>query len=97
MRIVPFLLKADPMFRDIVIENLLAIVGAYRKATGKSLTAVSKDFYGRSDFFALLKRKEHTISVDRLSAMLDKFRDDWPEDAVWPATRSVLMTRNPQK
>jgi hypothetical protein len=85
------------MFKDVIKDNLLAIVSAYRKATGKSLTTVSKEFYGRGDFFDAFKRGEHTISIDRLDSMIDKFRSEWPEGQVWPATRSVLMTRNPQK
>jgi hypothetical protein len=86
-----------PMFQDTIIDNLLAIVGAYRKATGKSLTSISKEFYGRGDFFAELRKGKHTVSIDKLDAMLDNFRAKWPEDAMWPSTRTVLMTRNPQK
>lgn len=85
------------MFENAIVENLLAIVGAYRKATGKSLSTVSKDFYGRGDFFAKLKRGEHTIGIDRLSTMLDKFRASWPKEADWPMTRPVFMTKSPPK
>lgn len=85
------------MFKEIVVENLLAIVAAYRKATGKSLTAVSKEFYGRGDFFDQLGRGTHTISIDRLSAMLDYIRRNWPEGADWPLTRPIFMTQKPRK
>jgi hypothetical protein len=85
------------MFEEVIIENLLAIVAAYRKATGKSLTSVSKDFYGRGDFFVRLKKGDHTIGIGRLSTMLDKFRDQWPEGEAWPLTRPVFMTKSPQR
>lgn len=83
------------MFKEQIVENLLAIVAAYRKATGKSLTTVSKDFYGRGDFFDQLKRGTHTISIDRLSSMLEKFRSEWPDGANWPLTRPIFMTKSP--
>lgn len=85
------------MFRDTVIANLLAIAGAYCEATGKSLTTVSKDFYGRGDFFDKLKQREHTISVNRLSEMLDNFRKSWPKETPWPMTRPVFMTQKPPR
>jgi len=77
----------------IVRDNLLAIVASYRKATGKSLTQVSKEFYGRGDFFEKLRRGEHSVSVEKLGTMLDQFREDWPADAEWPLTRPVFMGR----
>jgi hypothetical protein len=85
------------MFEQTIIDNLLTIVAAYRKATGRSLASVSKDFYGRGDFFSKLTQGTQTIGVDRLSAMLDDLRKRWPEDAAWPMTRPVFMTRTPPK
>jgi hypothetical protein len=85
------------MFEDVIIENLLAIVAAYRKATGKSLTSVSKDFYGRGDFFAKLRKGDHTIGIGRLSRMIDAFRDRWPDETPWPMTRPVFMTKAPPR
>lgn len=85
------------MFKQVIIENLLKIVAAYRAATGRSLTSVSKDFYGRGNFFEKLKDGSQTISIERLSQMLDKFRAEWPENAVWPMTRAVFMTQKPLK
>jgi len=84
-------------FDRLVNENLMAIVSAYRKATGKSMTQVSKEFYGRGDFFDKFSRGVHSISVVRLSAMLSKFRSEWPEDAPWPLTRPVFMSRSPSE
>lgn len=85
------------MFEQVIIDNLLTIVSAYRRATGKSMTSISKDFYGRGDFFAKLKQGSQTISIGRLSEMMDKFRTDWPEGTAWPLTRPVLMAKDPQK
>lgn len=81
------------MFRDVIVKNLLLIVGAYQRATGKSLSTVSKQFYGRGDFLEKLKAGEHSISIDRLSDMIDQLRRQWPKDTNWPLTRPVFMTR----
>ena len=83
------------MFRDAVAKNLLLIVGAYQKATGKSLSTISKQFYGRGDFLEKLKAGEHSISIDRLSSLLDQLRAEWPEGTPWPLTRPVFMTQKP--
>lgn len=82
-------------FDRIINDNLMAIVSAYRKATGKSMTQISKEFYGRGDFFDKFSRGEHSISVVRLSAMLMKFRKEWPPEAPHPiGLRAPLMWRN---
>jgi hypothetical protein len=83
------------MFEQVVIENLLAIVAAYRKATGKSLTSISKEFYGRGDFLAKLKQGEQGVSIGRFSQMLDELRAKWPKDAPWPLTRPIFMSKVP--
>lgn len=85
------------MFRDTVVKNLILIIRAYQKATGKSLSTISKQFYGRGDFFEKLQAGEHTISVDRISSLLDQIRSAWPKDTNWPMTRPVFMTRKPRK
>lgn len=81
------------MFEQTVIENLLLIARAYAKATGQSLTAVGKAFYGRGDFFQKLGEREHGISITRLNEMLERFGSEWPEGAEWPLTAPVLMSR----
>lgn len=75
----------------LVRYNLLAIVGAWCRATGKSESAASREFYGNNDFFAQLRTGEHTISVKQLDKMLNKFRRRWPKDADWPWTRALFM------
>lgn len=81
----------------IITDNLLAIANAYRKAVGCSLVHVSKEFYGNAYFFDELRKGTRTPSYRQASAMLDKFREKWPKGAAWPATRAVLMCRNPQR
>lgn len=89
--------RGAAMFRETVVRNLLAIVGAYQKATGQSLSTISKRFYGRGDFLEKLKEGQHSISIDRLSSMLDQLRAEWPADTRWPITRPVFMTEKPRK
>lgn len=81
------------MIERKVRDNLLAIVAAYMDATGKSLSQVSKEFYGSSDFFEKLRRGEHSITVKRLDVMIAKFRRKWPRKADWPFVSAVWMTR----
>jgi hypothetical protein len=83
------------MFEQIVIENLLVIVAAYRKATGKSLTTISKEFYGRGDFIDCLRTGERGVLLGRVSEFLDWLRKNWPEDTDWPLTRPVFMSKVP--
>jgi len=81
------------MFEEIVRKNLLALVADYRSKTGKSLTSVSKEFYGRGDFLREFQAGRHTISVDRLGAMLRQFAAEWPEGEKMPPLRPIFMTR----
>lgn len=85
------------MFERIIRDNLLAIAGAYAEATGKSLTEVSKEFYGRGNFLVQLRQGRHSLSVPKLGAMLRKFRQKWPRDTKWPPYRAVLMGRREQR
>jgi hypothetical protein len=79
------------MFDAIVRKNLLAIVAAYRKATGKSLSDVSREFYGRGDFLRRLKEGDAHPSIDQVENMLKRFRKSWPSDADWPLTQAIFM------
>jgi hypothetical protein len=81
------------MFEETIRKNLLAIVAAYRRATGQSMTSVSKRFYGRGDFLREFQAGRHTISVDRLGAMIRQFDEEWPEGADKPSTTPVFMMR----
>lgn len=85
------------MFSKIVRDNLWAIAVAYRKATGKSLATISKDFYGRGNFLNNIKAGKHSLSVPQVDRVLAKFRQQWPDDAQWPMTRAIMMDRSPQE
>lgn len=86
-----------PMFNKIVRDNLLAIAAAYRRATGRSLSAVSKEFFGRGNFLLNIKAGKHSLSVPQVDRVLKKFRAKWPDDAQWPMTRAIMMDRDPQE
>ena len=81
------------MEANIVRENLSKTVNAYRKATGQSTTAISKRFYGRGDFVKEFLAGRHTISVDRLDAMMQQFDAEWPEGHPKPTLRPIFMLR----
>lgn len=85
------MLKNPPMITRAVTANLLAIVEAYREATGKSLSQVSKDFYGNATFFAEFAKGTRSLSVNKLDEMLEDFREKWPPDVPWPRIRRVRM------
>jgi hypothetical protein len=78
-------------------KNLFAILAAYRKATGKSLSTCSREFYGKSSFFAKLEKggppKGQSVSLDTLDEILNRIRAKWPEDADWPFLPSIYMSR----
>jgi hypothetical protein len=79
------------MITRAVTVNLLAIVEAYRDATGKSLSQVSKDFYGNATFFAEFAKGTRSLSVNKLDEMLEDFREKWPPGVPWPPIRKVRM------
>ena len=93
MRKLPDSGYVRPMKRE-VNQNLFAIADAFSKATGKSLSQIGKEFYGRGDFFPQLKAGHQTITISRADEMLDKFRREWPADAKWPMTAPVLMSQS---
>jgi len=84
------------MCQKPIIDNLLAIAAAYGRATGKSRTSISKEFYGRGDFLDDLENRARTISVSRLDKILDDFRAKWPSVATWPSTVPVDMSQHPE-
>ena len=81
------------MITKTVRDNLLAIASAYRKATGKSESQVSKKFYGNAEFFAQLRAGTHSISVKKLEEMIEEFDEEWPPEIPWPALRPISMRR----
>jgi hypothetical protein len=80
----------------IVTKNVLALADAYAAATGKSLSTISKQFYGSAYFFRDLRARKASISIRRLEQMLDQFRASWPEGAAWPVMMPILI-KGPRK
>jgi hypothetical protein len=94
------------LVEEVVRDNLLAIAAAYCQATGRSLVAVSKDFYGNRDFFAKLssgtrlasssRPGAYSVSLRKLDMILARFRAEWPKGVPWPRTRAISMGRRRQ-
>jgi hypothetical protein len=80
-------------FAEATRENIRLIVDAYREATGASLSAVSKRFYGNASFLkAFLDGEKNSMSIDRLGHMLDEIRSEWPDGVRWPACKPIQMS-----
>ena len=45
------------------------------------------------DFLREFQAGRHTISIDRLGAMLRQFDAEWPEDEPKPTLRPIFMLR----
>jgi hypothetical protein len=83
-------------FDAIARKNLLDIALAYHKATGKSLSEIGREFYGRGSFFTnLQKGKQQQLASRSIDSMLREFRKRWPEKADWPYVKAIFMTREP--
>lgn len=82
------------MFAETVTRNLLAIAEAYRRATGKTMGQVSKQFYGNSGFFAELRAGTRSISVEKIDEMIVAFQAAWPKGAPRPFMHAVHMWKS---
>lgn len=74
-------------------DNLLAIAGAYAKATGSSLPYVSRKFYGNVTFLDEFKSGDATISLKKFDLMVAEFRKNWPKGVDWPHLRAAMIAR----
>lgn len=81
------------MIAKILRENLLTLAKAYAKATGSTLPAVSKRFYGNVGFFADFRAGDASISIDKYEVVVGQFIDNWPKDTAYPFLRSVVFPR----
>ena len=80
-------------FEDTIRHNLLAIANAYHKATGCSMSEVSRKFYGSSTFFTNLRKRRQVPSVRTVQWMLDEFAKEWPKDCPKPVVQPIFMIR----
>jgi len=74
-------------------DDLLLIATTYAKNAGNSLVTVSKNFHGRTRFFEELRDGTCTISLQKLTAVVDKFVRLWPRDLAWPKTKLLKKRR----
>ncbi len=80
-----------PMFEELARKNFKAIVAAYRKASGRSETALSKDLYGNTTFLAEFFAGRQSVSLKKMGEMLDLLRDTWPAEAEWPYCPAIFF------
>lgn len=73
--------------------NLIRIAKAYARATGLTLSGVSRRIYGKSTFLADFRSGAQSITFSNLDELLRKFSKAWPEGVEWPAPEPILMTR----
>jgi hypothetical protein len=81
---------------DIARANLKAIITAYRKGTGRSEAAVSKELYGNANFLTAFFAGEVTVSFRKMDEMLDLLRPRWAAGTQWPMGR-VMVFKGPEK
>lgn len=81
---------------DICRTNIRAILAAYRKATGLSLTTVSTRFYGNAGFLSAFLAGKRSMSLKKFDEVVDGIRADWPAEAEWPSVRAIILPR-PEK
>ena len=81
------------MIAKILRDNLVTLAKTYAKATGSTLAAVSKRFYGNEGFFADFRAGETSISIDKYDAVVKSFQAEWPKDREWPFLRAVVFSR----
>ena len=81
------------MFAEVCRRNALLLVQAYADATGRTESGVSNVFYGNGSFFADLRARKRTISVERFGEMLNQFAVQWPDGVPWPSLVPLSFVR----
>ena len=67
-------------------QELKAVVEAYGKATKKTLSSISEDFYGKSTFFKEFLAGDRTMTIHKFDEVMADFRRRWPHGSPWPGT-----------
>jgi hypothetical protein len=92
------------MIVETMTANLVLIARAYAKGKRTTLAAVARKFYGNPRLFDELqtrrkpteddpRRWERSISVQKYEEIVEAMRADWPDGALWPLTRAVIIER----
>ncbi|RUV08003.1 hypothetical protein EOA79_02465 [Mesorhizobium sp. M1A.F.Ca.IN.020.03.2.1] len=79
----------------IEIKHLLAIVDAYRAATGVEDTTVSHRVFDDSKKIDAMRRGGD-ITLGRFNSAVLWFSENWPEGAEWPLAIARPATTAPQ-
>ncbi len=74
-------------------DNLRTIIASYRKATGASLSAVSKNFYGNAGFLESFLAGRQSMSIGKFEEVVESIRAEWPDDTPWPSTRAIVIPK----
>lgn len=74
-------------------KNLLIIVGVFARAKKISLSAVSRDLYGKGNFLADFRTGRQGMSFSTMARMLRKLAEEWPAGVEWPQTEPLSMGR----
>lgn len=77
--------------------NLVRIAKAYAKATGSTLSAVSRKFYGKAAFLEDFGAGRCSMTFSNFDRLLGALRKNWPAGTPWPATALMLMERTARR
>lgn len=91
------MLRKRAMIERTARKNLIKIAKAYAKATGTTLSAVSRKFYGKHGFLADFAKGKQSITLSNIERMVKAFSKSWPAGAAWPETEPILMSRPAEK
>lgn len=72
-------------------KNLLAIARAYANATGTTIPAVSRKFYGKSGFLTDFSAGRQSITLSKMEEIIREFGKKWPNGLAWPDTAAISM------
>lgn len=72
------------MMSDIVRDNLVNLVKAYARATGRTVGAISNDFYGNGAFLDEYAKDKRSITVRKAEEMFGRLLQEWPDNTPVP-------------
>lgn len=75
---------------------MMVLAATYGALEGLPLTTVSFRIYGKNDFFDRYRDGEVSPTIDNYFAMVEKFRERWPERGAWPELEPIpKLGKNP--